>query len=293
MTIITEADILALDFESTGLSTENDQIVECGITIFKQGKPVSRGRKLVRPDVPIADEARAVHRISNERVADCPSFGDLLPRLIKSFEKTELVVTYNGLFFDIPLLNAEAKRAGSDWRVPMEKILDVFVFVGWHHRGERHRKQEIIGPKFYDVQPQEGAAHSAAVDTQMTGEILFGMIKNNIIADNIEAALAEQARLQPIIAKEFEEWGVWLYRDRSTRRLRLGAGKNCGKLLVDVPKTFYNWALNNVDDLPTPAKKAFEAARDGRTQDEIQESMFADEERTEKMETDDVEGWGG
>lgn len=284
---------LAFDIESTGLDTKNDRIVEFGSAVFKGGKVLWRGRALVNPGVEIPDEARAVHKIGNERVANCPPFSELLPRIQKKFDECPLLVGYNCLSFDVPMLNAEAARAGSDWRVPVDKVIDLQVFVNWFHRGERPRKLEVIASRLYDVHPSEGSAHSAAVDTQMTGELLMAMVKKGVIPSTLEACLEDQARYHTIIEQEFRDWGPWIYRCRKTQRLRMGAGKNCGSLLSEVPKTFFSWALGNVSDLPEAAKVAFEAARDGKVQDEIQRTMLETATSDAKAEEEDDVSWGG
>jgi DNA polymerase-3 subunit epsilon len=290
---ITDIEAVSFDLESTGLDTDKDRIVEFGATIFKSGAAAGRGHILINPGIPIAEEARKVHKISNEMVKDSKSFAEVASRVINKFESADLLIGYNCIRFDAPMLDAELARAGLDWRMPMDKILDVMTWVNWYHRGRRGRRQEQIGPEEYEIS-FEGAAHSAAADTQMTGDILMAMIDCGIVPDDLKEALAWQAEKRPVIEQEYEDWGPWLYRDRTTHRIRIGAGKHCGKLISEVGKNSFNWYLENIDDLPVPARAAFEAAKAGRTQDEIQDSMFEATASVHKSrEEDDVTGWGG
>lgn len=292
MTDDTITEFTAYDLESTGLKIGEDRIVEFGATIFKDKRITGRGRFLVNPGIPIAPDARAVHGISDERVAGCPSFEELLPRIQRHFESCPVLVGYNNKRFDDRMLNAEAARVGSSWCVPSDKVLDLMVFVNWYHRGSNPRTQVAIG-EIYNVRPTEGAAHAAAVDTQMTGELLLALIDAGVVPETLEAAIAEQSRLAPIIEAEYEEWGPWLYRDRKTQRLRIGAGKHCGKYLIDTPKGTIGWYLNNIKDLPEQTRAAFESAKAGKTHDEIQESMFKASGKKAETAVDDVAGWGG
>lgn len=292
MTDIVDSHTIAYDIESTGLDTQRDRIVEFGLTVFRDGKPEKRGRALLNPGIPIHPDASKVHGINDERVAKCQGFVDLLPRIARSFDDCDAIVGYNNTRFDDAMINAEAARAGSDWRIPDHKALDLMVFVNWYHRGQRHRTQEEIG-RLYGVEPVSGRAHSAAVDTQMTGELLMAMVGAGVVPADIGAALAEQRRLAPVIEREFEDWGPWLYRDRKNNRLRMGAGKYCGQLLPDTSKRALSWYLGNIDDLPAKTRDAFQAAKDGRAQAEMQERMFEDEGEIENNGVDDVEGWGG
>ena len=265
--------------------------MEFGATVFKNGEVQNRGSVLVNPEMKISEEARKVHKISNEIVAEAKLFKEWAPRIKEKFEGAPLLIGYNCIRFDAPMLDAEFERAEIDFRMPMTKILDVMTWVNWYHRGRRGRRQEQIGPEVYNIH-FDGAAHSAGADTQMTGDILLAMVKEGIIEDDIESALKWQAEKREVIEQEYTDWGPWLFRDRNTRRIRIGAGKHTGKLISEVNRNSFNWYLENIEDLPGPARAAFEAAKAGRTQDEIQESLFA-ATSSEKKEEDDVEGWGG
>lgn len=293
MTDIRATDLVAYDVESTGLEIGKDRIVEFGASMFNVGKMTGRGGRKVDPGMPIPSEASDIHGIMDEDVKGCDTFDIVLPRIAKQFDSSSLLVGYNCLRFDDAMINAEAERVGSDWRMPTDKVLDLIVFVNWYHRGERPRTQTAIGEKLYGVKPKDGAAHSAAVDTQMTGELCMAMVRKGIIPWDLDAALIEQARLRPVIEREFDDWGPWLYRDRGTQRLRVGAGKHCGKQLTDVPKGTLSWYMSNIDDLPDQTRRAFSAAKEGLAHEEIQESMFEGSADSKSDVVDDVAGWGG
>jgi DNA polymerase III epsilon subunit family exonuclease len=290
---ITDTEFVSFDLETTGLDTKNDRVVEFGATIFHGREVSQRGHVLINPEMKISEEARKVHKISNDTVANSKVFKQVAARLVDKFKDTPLLIGYNCIRFDAPMLDAEFERAGVDFRMPMDRILDVMTWVNWYHRGRRGRRQEQIGPEVYEIN-FDGSAHSAAADTQMTGQILLAMIDEGIVPDDVDEALAWQAEKREIIEQEYTDWGPWLFRDRTTQRIRIGAGKHCGKLISEVGKNTFGWYLENIDDLPAPARAAFEAAKAGRTQDEIQESLFAaTASSSSKDDDDDVAGWGG
>ena len=276
---ITDTEFVAFDLETTGKEPDSDWICELGVAIFENGALVSRGNAGFKPPKPIEDEARDVHGISNEMVENKPDFGTFIPRLVSKFDLVPMIVGYNCRRFDAPILDRECERAGSEWRVPRAKMLDLMSFVNWYHRGERERKQGVIAETIYEV-TAKGDLHSAAVDTQLTGELLLAMVESGIIPDDVEEALSEELRLGAMIEEEFKRWTYWLYRDRQTKRLRMGAGKHCGRYLHSVEKRTLSWYVNNISDLPGTVKKAFEDARDGKFQDEMQDSMIKDENTT-------------
>lgn len=300
MPSITTDEFLVIDTETTGLDTANDQIVEFGASIFKSGALVNRGSVVVKPTIPIPDEAASVHKITDAVVADKPPFEAIADRISRRMDEAEFIVCYNGLRFDVPIIDAAFERAGLTWRVPVEKVLDALVPVNWHFRGHRPRTQSAIAESVFGIKPRGGNLHRADVDTEITGDLLVAMVRGGYVPDDLEQALVEQARLFPIIEDEYERLSVWLYRDRETGRFRIGAGKHCGTLLADVPRSYYNWLLST-DWLTDAARVAIEAAAAGRSQHEIQQTMdeLLSLDRNTTNTTagddghDDVDGWGG
>lgn len=67
----------ALDVETTGLSPENDRIIELGVVYFENGKPINRFSSLIKPTFPIPSTATAVNHITNEMVSTAPSEKDV------------------------------------------------------------------------------------------------------------------------------------------------------------------------------------------------------------------------
>jgi DNA polymerase III epsilon subunit-like protein len=74
------------------------------------GEMVDRRLVTINPGVPIPEGASRVHGITDDRVAQAPTFGEVFPKLLGHFERAEVVLTYNGSRFDWPLLVEEAKR---------------------------------------------------------------------------------------------------------------------------------------------------------------------------------------
>src|SRR3954468_1324263 len=64
--------IAVIDFETTGLSSENDRILEVGVAFFAGGQLTLLKNWLVNPGMPIPEQSRAVHGIGDADVADKP-----------------------------------------------------------------------------------------------------------------------------------------------------------------------------------------------------------------------------
>ena len=58
---------IALDFETTGLSTEKDRIIEVAAILFENGEPAKRFVSLVKPILPIPKLIEGITGITNEK----------------------------------------------------------------------------------------------------------------------------------------------------------------------------------------------------------------------------------
>lgn len=110
--------LVALDFETTGLSAELDRVVEIGAVAFRmeQGDGVwaaledGRYETLVNPGRPIPPEVSAIHGIDDLAVSMAPTFAEAAAALLP-FMEGSILVAHNAPF-DMGFLLAETARAG-------------------------------------------------------------------------------------------------------------------------------------------------------------------------------------
>ena len=102
--------ICFFDLETTGISITKDRIVE--ISILKVNPDGSEEKKtwLVNPEMPIPPQVVAVHGITNEKVANAPTF-NTLAKEVNTWIKDSDLGGFNSNRFDIPLLAEEMLRA--------------------------------------------------------------------------------------------------------------------------------------------------------------------------------------
>lgn len=81
-----------LDTETTGL--EDAEVVEIAIT-NPQGAPLLN--TLVKPTIPIPEEAIAIHGITDEIVKDAPNFCEVYPQIVGGLTDKEVLI-YNADF---------------------------------------------------------------------------------------------------------------------------------------------------------------------------------------------------
>ena len=157
------------DLETTGINIANDRIVEIAILKRKPDGSVEEKLWLVNPECPIPPEAAAVHGITDEKVADAPTFR-MLAGTIRDFIRDCDLAGYNSDRFDIPLLAEEFLRADVDFDFKNVKTVDVQTIF---HKMEQRTLTAAF--KFY-CQKDLDNAHSAMADTQATHEVLLAQL---------------------------------------------------------------------------------------------------------------------
>ena len=157
--------ICFFDLETTGVNVVNDRIVEISILkIFPNGTQESK-TWLVNPGRPIPAETTAIHGISDEKIANEPSFKEIAHTVHDMIKDSDLA-GYNSNKFDIPLLAEEFLRVDIDFNMGKRKAVDIQNIF---HRMEQRTLTAAY--KFYCAKDLTNA-HSAEADTTATYEIL-------------------------------------------------------------------------------------------------------------------------
>lgn len=157
--------ICFFDLETTGTNLAKDRIVEIAILkVYPNGNKESR-TWLVNPEMEIPKEVIAIHGISNEKVANEPTFKELSKQIYDMIKGCDLG-GYNSNRFDIPLLAEELLRADIDF--DMKNMMAVDVQTIFHKKEQRTLAAAF---KFY-CGKELIDAHSAAADTEATYEVL-------------------------------------------------------------------------------------------------------------------------
>ena len=103
--------ILAFDLETTGVSTNNDRIVQYAlIGTLEDGTPVNV-EQLVKPPVRIPYDASNIHGIYNEDVRDKPPLSEVADELAELIDGA-ILVGHNVRKFDYAMLKNEFLRMG-------------------------------------------------------------------------------------------------------------------------------------------------------------------------------------
>jgi DNA polymerase-3 subunit epsilon len=167
--IALERPLAVIDLEATGTDTKVDRIVEVSaLKLWPDGAYEHRTRR-VNPGVPIPAEATAIHGISDDDVAEMPTFRAIAPGLARYLDGCDLC-GYNILKYDLRLLAAEFHRAGVRFPVSGRKIVDACQIF---HR--REPRDLTAAYRFYCGRGHDGA-HGAAADVLATLAVLDAQV---------------------------------------------------------------------------------------------------------------------
>lgn len=107
--------LLVLDIETCVAPGGSHRIVSIGVVVCRAGVPGKRHYWLVRPGVPVDDVTVTKHRLTDEVLAEEPTFDLVLPELAPLFVQTPgetLVIAAHPPGFDVHWLRSEIARVG-------------------------------------------------------------------------------------------------------------------------------------------------------------------------------------
>ncbi|AXP81808.1 DNA polymerase III subunit epsilon [Mariniflexile rhizosphaerae] len=241
--------ICFFDLETTGVNITTDRIVEIAILkVHPNGKEESK-TWLVNPEMIIPNEVIAIHGITNEDVADKPTFKEVAKDIYNMIKDSDLG-GFNSNRFDIPLLAEELLRAEVDFDMKNRVAVDVQTIF---HKMEQRTLSAAY--KFYCHEELEGA-HGAEADTRATYEVLKAQIAKYDEIENDTKFLAEFSS-----RKQFADFAGFIVYNKQGEEC-FSFGKHKGKLVTEVLEAepgYFGWLLNA--DFPLYTKKVLTAIK--------------------------------
>lgn len=231
------------DIEATGTSPRADRMVELCIVRLRPDRSEATLNYRINPEMPIPEEAAAIHGITNEDVKDCPVFKQIAQDVSDFLEGCDLA-GFNILRYDIPMLAEEFTRAGMEFNIETRRILDVQRIF---HRKEPRDLSAAL--KFYCGDTHVDA-HGAKADVLATIRTFEGQLERY---PELPHSIAE---LDDYCNPQNPTWA-----DRSGRlkwsgnRILINFGKNKGKTLkemIEKDSGFINWLLKS--DFPADTR---------------------------------------
>ena len=197
------------DTETTGIRSDKDRIIELAAY-----DPVDMRTfcQFINPGIPIPREATAIHKISDEMVADAPSFATVIEAFIAFCPEDTVLIAHNNDAFDQLFLEAEFKRAGLS--MPPFQFIDSLKWAR-KYRNDLPRHSLQFLREAYGFPANQ--AHRALDDVTVLHQVFSAMIDDL----SIEQVMELLAKPQVLTRMPF--------------------GKHQGKLLSEVPKHYVTW----------------------------------------------------
>ncbi len=247
-----DRDLVFLDTETTGTDLTIDRIVEIAIVRVRPDGERVEYRTLVNPEMPIPEESRRVHGISDRDVEGAPTFIELAPTLLQRLHDADFS-GYNILRFDLPLLRNEFQRARIEWSIEGSRVIDSQVIF---HRMEP-RDLSAAYRKFCG-KPLEGA-HGALADTIASVDVLFGELEH--YADLPRDITSLDAMFNPVDRRFVDGGRKFKWRDGE---VCFNFGNHRGRLLREIALNephYLDWIIGK--DFPADVKKLAKDAQKG------------------------------
>ncbi len=157
--------IAFVDVETTGSSADwGDRVTEVGVARYENGVRVGECGQLVNPQRKIAPGVIALTGITNEMVANQPTFAEALPGMLPILDGA--VIVGHNVRFDLSFLNREFRRVGVEMsaRLSRPHVLDT-VRIARRRFGRGGNGLQRLCRNFGYV---PGAAHRALADAIST-----------------------------------------------------------------------------------------------------------------------------
>jgi len=249
--------VLAFDLETTGVSTNNDRIVQVALIGAQADGSSVHYDVLVNPQRPIPSGASRVHGIYDSKVKSEPVFKHYAAELFELMDGA-VIVGHNARRFDMPLLDNEYYRCGMVPPKPLV-VLDTLEAV---------RRLKIARPHNLGAQcTRHGIdlsnAHDAAADAAASLLLLWKIMRDHPSSFRRSLKEIEDWLINGEVRKDESELGRSLgdldaFDEQGRIRIDDGVyivafGRHRGKDLVTIAKEdprYLDWLLspNGIED---------------------------------------------
>ena len=186
-TPISDIIFVALDFETTGLDANNDDIISIGLVPFTLNRIyLNQARHwVVNPNKPLEEESIVIHGITHSDIINAPDLKKVLDEVLESLAGRMVVVHYRNIerhFLDTALKN----RIGEGILFPVVDTLEVeseiqkkiaSSFLNWLKGKASPSVRLGVSRKRYGLPSY--TPHHALTDAIATAELLQAQVAHN------------------------------------------------------------------------------------------------------------------
>lgn len=182
---MSEAKYLVFDAETGGIDVHEDRIVQWFMaTADKDGNLLDEWQFFINPGVPIAEEAIAVHGLTNEWLTENgqdpkDAFKEI--RLL-FLENIDLIQVAFNMAFDLSILDAEFKRHGitdtfGNYMRDNAHLVDAIVIDRHEDKWRKGKRTLAAQAGHYGVPFDPDNLHDASVDVELTAKVTVKVLE--------------------------------------------------------------------------------------------------------------------
>lgn len=196
--------IIPMDFETTGVDTENDRVVQAFLGLMgPEGHWVKAQTWLLNPGIEVPEGAARVHGLTTEYLTQhgdpytYAAFEQIRAIIVaEAYDRPDVALVIYNAAFDTTFLNAELRRHGlEEIDYTRVNVLDPLVLdrrIYKFRRGSGARKLTAVAP-IYGV-PVEENAHDASADCLMAGRVALQQLRHEYLQGQTLAGLQRYQR---------------------------------------------------------------------------------------------------
>lgn len=164
---------IIFDTETTGLDSREDRIIEFGGIEMVNKFPTGRTfHQYINPEGrPVHPDALAVHGISDEQLADKPTFKEIASQLLDFLDGAVLIA--HNANFDIGFLNAEFARLGVP-PIDPSRVIDTLALAKRKHPMGPNSLDALC--RRYGIDNSHRTKHGALLDSELLAEVYIELI---------------------------------------------------------------------------------------------------------------------
>lgn len=163
-----DIEFVSFDTETTGLSPIAARLVELSGVKFRLGDDrLETFSQLINPECDIPYEATAVHGISQEMVANCPKFSQVVPEFFEWINNDQAVLVAHNAPFDVGFLRVAFAKLKLD--LPGHYVLDTLTLS---RQLLTDAPNHQLGTIVQFLELEQGGYHRALADSHHVRNIL-------------------------------------------------------------------------------------------------------------------------